>query len=647
MMNWIKSLFSSNKQHQPQTVSRHSTEEKSTNTAQTPAEQSDSELSVHTTSDHGQPIARSATDDVKHSTAASSTHTDNEPSDESINTRLEQAKQLHRQGRIDLALPVYQSLHQAHPDLADVWHMLGVVALQQGQLAQANDYFASAISRDDTVANYFVNAGICALQSNNLTPAIEHFSRALAIEADNDAALAHLTSCYIASNQLEKAALVASDYQRLFANRAEGHQLMANVLLAQKNTLSAITCLRGAIALEPDNVDVLLQLVSCYELQNDVDNAAAYVVKAKQLQPGNPKVIMFEGIVLRRQKQAGKAVKLLQKSLKYGLDKPTSVEAYHQLGLALDESGQYQQAYQAFLQSNQLMASMSASKIDSSGYTDMLLAYQSQAKAINNQVEQPVATKPKTPIFFVAFPRSGTTLMEQVLKAHPELTTTDENSPINAIIGQMREEYKAYPQALSDLTDADKARYRQVFWQHIEATHGTLPNGQLIDKLPLNIVHLPLIRTLFNDAKFIVALRDPRDVVISCFMQKFELNSAMTHFLDLNDAAEFYHQVMTLWQVYKQHLRSDEYIEYRYEDLISDFNATVQRVLDFTGSSWHDEMNSYRQKALQRNISTPSYRDVTNEISTKAVARHQHYKAQLASVEPILKEHIDQYGYNR
>jgi len=158
------------------------------------------------------------------------------------------------------------------------------------------------------------------------------------------------------------------------------------------------------------------------------------------------------------------------------------------------------------------------------------------------------------------------------------------------------------------------------FWADARALLGTLEGRLLIDKLPLNLIDLVCAERLLPEARVIVALRDPRDVCLSCFMQFFKLNDPMANFLDLGKTTETDAAVMDLWLRYREALALP-WIESRYEDLIADFDHTVRRVLDFIGLPWHDDMARYREEAQTRGITTPSYRHVTGKLSNRAIDR--------------------------
>ena len=183
------------------------------------------------------------------------------------------------------------------------------------------------------------------------------------------------------------------------------------------------------------------------------------------------------------------------------------------------------------------------------------------------------------PVFFVGFPCSGTALVDQMLAAHAGIVTTGERSPLEGI----REDWertpspggRAYPACLEDLNDDDIRHWRRSYWQRAAESMGRDPTGcTLIDKLPLNLIHLGMVKRLFPDAKVIVALRDPRDVCLSCFMQQFKATPSTVNFQRLDSTAELYGAVLDLWLHYRRCVGL-AWMEYRYEDVVADMEETM------------------------------------------------------------------------
>ena len=186
---------------------------------------------------------------------------------------------------------------------------------------------------------------------------------------------------------------------------------------------------------------------------------------------------------------------------------------------------------------------------------------------------------------------------------------------------------------------------RLAFAQAAEAIVGPLAGKILVDKMPLNIVELGLINVLFPSAKVIVALRDPRDTCLSCFQQRFELTDSMVNFLDIQSTAQAYADVMGLWRHYKPILTLPV-LEYRYEDLVADFDGTVGRILEFIGLPWDEAIQGYREAAGKRAIRTPSYQAVTAPVSAQAVGKWKAYEDGLAPVLPVLAPLVAAFGYD-
>ena len=193
------------------------------------------------------------------------------------------------------------------------------------------------------------------------------------------------------------------------------------------------------------------------------------------------------------------------------------------------------------------------------------------------------------------------------------------------------------------MSDAEIASIRAEYWKRVSAEKDV--RGRIVvDKLPLNIIFLPLIRRVFPGAKVLFALRDPRDVVLSCFQQRFGMNAAMVQFLELNAAAAYYDKVMSLGVLCRE--RSGLAVhEVRYEDVVADLETVARGVTAFLGLPFEEAMLSPSAAALKRNINTPSVRQVVQPIYSRSVARWKKYEAQLAPVLPVLTSWAERLGY--
>ena len=255
------------------------------------------------------------------------------------------------------------------------------------------------------------------------------------------------------------------------------------------------------------------------------------------------------------------------------------------------------------------------------------------------------AKKPqgRTHVFLVGFPRSGTTLLEQVLASHPDVAAMAERTCLMDSASEFFN-FDTDLDRLATLSEAELERWRQAYWTRVAETEGALSRSVFVDKMPLNAVFLPLIAKLFPDAKILFALRDPRDAVLSCFRRRFAINAGMYAFTAIDTAAAYYAAVMELMQVYSEKLALDMF-EARHESLIADFDGETRRLCDFLGLEYRDEMRAFAGRAQARNIDTPSSAQVARGLSASGVAQWRRYQAQLQPILPALSPFVARFGY--
>jgi Flp pilus assembly protein TadD len=561
--------------------------------------------------------------------------------------RILAAKQQHREGKIAEAETVYLDILKSDPENAEARHLVGVACLQRGQLAEAEQNLRQAIELDNRQASFYSNLGNVLGAQNRTEEAYQCFKQALNIDPQHLTALSNVATALLSMDRASEAKPFCLQILAIVPDDTNARLNLAAVLIEERDTHEAIKVLREALEIKPRDIDLLIQLASALELVNQLDEAFVKIEQAEVINPGVARVSMLAGLIARRQGKFDIAEKHLRAAITRGLSEKEEIEAFNQLGLTLDAKGDAKEAFTAFEQSNKAMTHfVGQQKANGANYLREVAAIrefftEEKFKTLGEKLETDDDFRP---VFFVGFPRSGTTLLEQVLKAHPRLVTTDERSPLSAVIREVRSYPGGYPHGLDNLASDDLIRLRQYFrefcWDNIDDLQGK----QLVDKLPLNIVHLGLAKLLFPKAKILVALRDPRDACLSCFMQKFEINHAMANFLELRTTGLAYAAVMGLWQHYRAGF-DDSWMEYRYESLVENFDDTVTQILDFIGVGWHEDISDYRQAAKQRVVTTPSYRDVTAPLNDRALARWRRYEQDLAPILPVLEPFVDDFGY--
>ncbi len=257
-----------------------------------------------------------------------------------------------------------------------------------------------------------------------------------------------------------------------------------------------------------------------------------------------------------------------------------------------------------------------------------------------------------SPTLLVGFPRSGTTMTERALGAHPNLlaleevpTFEDTKSAMGRLLGPEARS-RPFHESLDALTVEQIGHLRRFYWDRVRAALRleALPEGKVVlDKQPMRIAELAWVNRLFPDARVLVALRDPRDVCLSCLRQRFRVNMPMSFFLDLRDTARLYETVMSGWLDAREHytLRTHEV---RYEETVADFEARIREILGFLGLAWDDAVLRFHERT-DRPSMTPSVHAVRAAPHTEAVARWRRYAPQLEPILPTLRPFVEAFGY--
>ena len=258
----------------------------------------------------------------------------------------------------------------------------------------------------------------------------------------------------------------------------------------------------------------------------------------------------------------------------------------------------------------------------------------------------PAPSTQESPVFIVGFPRSGTTLLEQILDAHPQLRSMDERAFLQNVVDRMSDFACRYPDDLGALSSAQCDDLRQLYINLASAVAPRAIGQRIVDKNPLNLLRLPLIYRLFPNARIILALRHPCDVILSCYMQTFRSPAYAVLCSSLERLVQGYVIAMQFWldqtAVFKPTV-----MELRYEDLLTDFSGHVDRIGDFIGLHDTGQMLSYHEHALRKGyIATPSYSQVIEPPHKRAVNRWHPYRKFFEPFLPQLKTIMDHWGYD-
>ena len=482
--------------------------------------------------------------------------------------------------------------------------------------------------------------GACLVDGGNIENAMPHWLRAIDLWNAN--------SAYAESEALVTR-MLAIDPENVAAWNARG------VIEKGKNAFAAAeSAWRKVLELEPNRIDAAASLALLLESTNRVTEAKAIAEKAAAAigtdcnQQGASVLLIALARILRRTHDLAGAMHAIDRIEALDPDGTQLMTAQFERGRLLDLMDDTAGAIAAFTagnaiaHANWLRANPGRNRF-LAGIDFMLDAMRDPVMHDWKPIDGPPETRDVA--FLFGFPRSGTTLLNQVLDGHPAITTIEEKPVASKITAGLRAMPRGYPFALADLDAIDVEWLRDAYFR-AAAEHGAVDASRLLlDKFPANTPLAGMLQRVFPNARLVLALRHPCDVVLSCFMQHFDLNNTMANFCTLADTVALYTRMMDLWQAWRDAMPLNVHAV-RYEDVVDDFDGQVHAICDFLGVPWRDDLRDFSTKALERGrIDTPSYEQVSRPIYREARYRWERYRVYLEPYLPALQPYIERFGY--
>ncbi len=431
-------------------------------------------------------------------------------------------------------------------------------------------------------------------------------------------------------------------------NYIEAPLNLANLELEADNRTEARALFETALALQPGHPQALSGLARLALVESNAQAALDFAEQALRAAPGHVVSLLSktEALLMFKQfEEARAAAALILKAP--GVSPTNQALAIGYQAEAADKQKRYGEAFGLFARANGMLGTIHKSIMDAapSPYNPKTVtrvaSYLTRVAAPDSA---PSGLSGPAPAFLMGFPRSGTTLLEQVLLAHPKIETLEEQEALQDAHDDLLMAQDGLLK-LATLSDAEAQHYRDAYWARVAALGKEAPSGGLlVDKLPLATAHLPLIAKIFPDARILFALRDPRDVVLSCYQQRFGLTQAMYQFLDLKTAATYYDQVMGVGALARERYPLDVH-EVRYEQVVDDLEGAAKAAITFLGLEWDAAVLNYRDATMTRRINTPSLTQVTQPIYTTAKGKWHNYEAAMAPALPLLAPWVQRFGY--
>ena len=421
------------------------------------------------------------------------------------------------------------------------------------------------------------------------------------------------------------------------------------VLDALRSDQQAITSYERALAIDPSLAPALGKLADSAARRGDITTSDDYARRAFALNPKEPSAVFALTLLAMEAKDGVRAEALLKPLLETKLAPEDRTRSLTLLGDALNQQDRTTEAFAAYRRAQRSFREAYAPLLEPStdrpshrSFVEKIMAQVNATGPVPSlPVIPPVRGAADTHVFLLGYPRSGTTLIENVLASAPNVVALEERDTLTAADAALLSNDGTMP-ALNSLDPQLISQLRAAYWARAAELGGALDGKVLVDMNPFNGVKLPIIARLFPDARIVIMRRDPRDVVLSCFRINFTPGTAAWAFTDLTETALHYDALMQLIDRCRENLPL-AYHEVRYDQLVTAFEPTVRALADFIGLEWTDDFVRFDRTAQTRGVRTASESQVRKGLYNGG-GQWRRYAEELAPALPILAPWIDRFG---
>jgi tetratricopeptide (TPR) repeat protein len=556
-------------------------------------------------------------------------------------------------GRHEEAVRVFEALSLMQPAVARHWQNLGTVLRPTGRHAEALAAFERALRLAPSTAGLLYNLGVLQMERGDYDAAYLALRDGAAM-APSDAALRWAyAQCCFDRGRLDETLEALDNWQQLKGLSTE-FTVRIVLLLAMLGAIQREdAAVQRLLANPPQRGRAALGVAAIMERLHMLDEARAVVAR---LDPGGGATgtegvdrLLMLGVLAARSGRHEEACQHLELALASHQEFVHRHKLLFPLALEYDALGRYDEAYAAAEEGHRSQLAFFDMMTGRSAAEDSQLWSLTAEGCSPEDVatwQDPGPATQDSPVFIVGFPRSGTTLLEQALDAHPLLRSMDERSFLGTAVSEVMARGIRYPAELGRLGAEDLAAIRAAYWERARKRVELVPGQRLVDKNPLNMNMLPLIRRLFPGAPVLLMIRHPCDTLLSCFLQYFRSPGLALLCRDLPTLAKAYARAFGFWYSQSALLRPKTH-EVIYERLTADFAAQVRALCGFLELPWDPAMLAPGERARARGfIRTPSYAQVIEPVSTRAVGRWKHYEDRFGAALVDLEPWVERWGYS-
>jgi len=522
-----------------------------------------------------------------------------------------------------------------------------LTAIKNKNYIEAKNLLEKAISIQPEMFEANHNLAILNLQLGNLDSSILYFEKSKKIKPKFPRIYFNLGLAYDRKKNIDLAIINFKKVNKLDPNNPVVLHNIGHLYTKKFETIKAEEYLIKSLDLDPNRIITYDELFSLYDRSNQIEKFSNLLDKAKKILSEKNLVSYYEAVFTYNQKNFKQTIQILENiDLKENYVSQ-NINKHSLLAKSYDQTCNFEKAYNHFKINNQLMNESYGKGVNEKSFIELVTQRINFFKNfnINRWKQHQLKDEFFQPIFLIGFPRSGTTLLDTILRTNKSIEIIEEKPVLRNFLRNLDIKIK---NNFNHLDNLDKKFIQNMQNFYFEEREQYLENKKtkiVIDKMPLNIIYIAEILRFFPNAKFIFALRNPYDSILSCFMQQFELNPAMKNFTSLESSVILYDLVMKLWTIYRDVFSINCHF-IKYEDLVTDFEKTTKEIFKFLKIDWSDNTKNFYMTAKKRlNISTPSYNQITSPLYSRSIGRWKNYEKEFKGLKNILDPWLDEFNY--
>ena len=541
------------------------------------------------------------------------------------------------------------------------------------------NFYQNILKKDSNNYEAILKLGLIDVKENNFTSAKVNFKKLLKIDINKYEGYLNLSNIYSLEGNVSKANSILYDYLNnikeheeivtaiavnllnteelndleihinKFINKYENHTLyyLKGFILAKaEKILESEDFFKKSISLNYkfwNNYDFLLKQ---YEKQSRLKDFKNLIDNAKKIFKNNAKLYYYESLYFFRERNYEKSYKILtnkeiEKTFLSQKNEVDLADYLHLLSRVCEKLRFYNESYSLAIKRNKIILNFKENKKFNK---ELILNTISIYKKFFNKKDRPISNTTYDDInhsnlvFLIGFPRSGTTLLDTILRSHSQTLVLEEKPYLLDIRHNFYKNHK-----LSDILsidETDKIKMQEQYFNAFEHKSDQL----IIDKYPLNLIELGFIKTLFPKSKIVLAIRHPLDCIISCVMTAFKMNDGMVNFENIQTTAYFYNECFELLFKYFNYYEINYHIV-KYENVITNFKDEISNLLKFLNLNYQENINNFQETAkLRTKINTPSYDQVTQPLYSGSINRYKNFD-EIKNIKVDIKRWLKEFSY--